>query len=440
MVKSADGQPRGRGGIERRGNSLRVKVFTGRDPLTGKRMYVTESTTDPAEAQKILTRLRNRVDEQRHARTNGSLRTIMESWFSAAELEDSTRNSYRVYIDRYIYPALGNEPIGRVTARVLEHFYADLRRCRQGCNGTPFTEHRVDGPHECRSVKHRRPPGRKPIGGYPAHDCTATGCTVIECQPHRCEPLSNATILKIHYILSGTFTAAMRWDWITSNPAEVAKKPRQPVPEPDPPTAEQAGRVVSAAWEQDSMWGTLVWLVMVTGLRRAELLGLRWNCVDLDAGKLTIRRTYVGGTLKDTKTHRSRRLAIDAATVEILTEHRQRYHNRMSELGIEASDDAYLFSAEPTCGRPYSPSWVSRRYTKMCAALGIESHLHALRHYAATELLAAGIDLRAVAGRLGHGSGGATTLQVYAAWVDESDRRAANVLGSRIERPGRASN
>jgi integrase len=73
----------------------------------------------------------------------------------------------------------------------------------------------------------------------------------------------------------------------------------------------------------------------------------------------------------------------------------------------------------------------------MCRQLGIASHLHALRHYSATELLTAGVDLRTVAGRLGHGGGGATTLRVYAAWVSESDRRAAEILGSRVSRPPR---
>jgi len=71
----------------------------------------------------------------------------------------------------------------------------------------------------------------------------------------------------------------------------------------------------------------------------------------------------------------------------------------------------------------------------MCAARGIDSHLHALRHYTATELLTAGVDLRTVAGRLGHGGGGATTLRTYAAWVGEADRRAAELLSTRMTRP-----
>jgi hypothetical protein len=61
--------------------------------------------------------------------------------------------------------------------------------------------------------------------------------------------------------------------------------------------------------------------------------------------------------------------------------------------------------------------------------------LRALRHYSGTELLTAGVDLRTVAGRLGHGGGGAKTLRVYAAWVAESDRLAAEILGGRMTRP-----
>jgi integrase len=363
----------------------------------------------------------------------------IEEWLKVHELEETTREGYEAYTRNYINPALGDAPVSKISARALEQFYAELRRCRTRCAGRPAIDHRERGPHECRVVRHKRRPGRPPAGGYPDHDCEKAGCAVTECPPHKCRPLSNATISKLHFVIRGALSAAVRWDWISSNPAIVAKKPRQPVPQPEPPTPEQAGKIVTASWEQDSDWGTLVWLVMVTGVRRAELLALRWSDVDLSTGYLSIRRNYLrvrGKKVeKDTKTHQMRRISLDAATVEVLTEHRKRYEDLVRKVGAEPTNGAFLFSYEVSHNRPYDPSGVSHRYARMCAEIGIDSHLHALRHYSATELLSAGVDLRTVAGRLGHGGGGATTLRVYAAWVGESDRRAAEILGGRMTRP-----
>jgi DNA-binding transcriptional ArsR family regulator len=95
------------------------------------------------------------------------------------------------------------------------------------------------------------------------------------------------------------------------------------------------------------------------------------------------------------------------------------------------SPDAFVFSLAPDHSEFLAPDSVSQRYSKAAARLGIDPHLHNLRHYSATELIAAGVDIRTVAGRLGHG-GGTTTLRVYTAFVSESDQRVAQTLFARL--------
>jgi integrase len=430
---------RSRGSVRKRGGSYQVRVYAGEDPVTGRPNYLTGSTSDQKEADRILRRFLTEVDEQRNAQTKATFGAALDAWLRVHDVEENTLAGYEANVRLYVRPALGDVPVSKVTARLLEELYAQLRRCRNRCDRRPFIEHRMDGPHECRDVQHRRPRGRRPAAGYPSHDCVAMNCRVMECQPHECRPLSPAMIRQIHTTISGALSAAVRWEWIKSNPANVARKPRQPEPQPDPPSSEEAARIIAAAWDEDEDWGTFVWLAMVSGMRRAELLGIRWFHVELDEGMLEIRKNYVWvggrGVDKDTKTHRMRRIALDASTVDVLRAHRGRYEEISRSIGMESTSNAYLFSYEPQRDRPYSPDWVSHRYTAMCAKLGIISHLHALRHYSATELLAAGVDLRTVGGRLGHAGGGATTLRVYAAWVAPSDRKAAEILGSRMKWP-----
>jgi integrase len=99
---------------------------------------------------------------------------------------------------------------------------------------------------------------------------------------------------------------------------------------------------------------------------------------------------------------------------------------------------AFTSMKSPDHSKPYPLNAVTQRYKDMAARVGVKTHFHALRHYSATELLSAGVDIRTVAGRLGHGGGEATTLRVYAAWVAASNRKAAEILASRMPKRNKA--
>lgn len=160
---------------------------------------------------------------------------------------------------------------------------------------------------------------------------------------------------------------------------------------------------------EDPDWGTLVWLAMVTGARPGELSGVRWHHVDLAAGVVTFdrciwpdRRSELG---KATKTHQARRVTLDRETVQILREHRLRFDERAAALGTTVRPDGYVFSLAPDGSTPVRPDTITQRYSRLAKRLGIETNIHALRHYSATEFIAACADPRTVAGRLGHGGG-----------------------------------
>jgi integrase len=136
--------------------------------------------------------------------------------------------------------------------------------------------------------------------------------------------------------------------------------------------------------------------------------------------------------MKDTKTHQMRIVNLDPETIAILAAHKQRAEQQCTDIGTMLDDDSFVFSYAPDHRRHCDPDAITHRYSKMTAGLGIDTHLHALRHYSATELIAAGVDVRTVAGRLGHGGGGATTLRVYAAWLAAADKSAAGLLAARL--------
>jgi integrase len=413
MTSSAGARKRQRGEIHSLpSGSLRVRVYAGIDPITGKKHFLTEVVAAgpkaAKEAERVRTRLLGQVDQRRASRTGATVNQLLDKHIELLSLEPTTLDSYETYLRNHIRPLLGKVKLGRIDGETLDSFYKQLRTCRKHCRGRNFVEHRIQGEHECNA----------------------------RCKPHKCRPLADGTLRKIHAILTGAGKRAVRWGWIGVNPFELAEPIPGARPDPQPPTPKQAAAIATEAWF-DLDWGMLVWLAMVTGIRRGELCALCWDRVDFEGGVLSIRssigqrgaRTWE----KDTKTHQQRRITLDTQTVALLQAYRLHSAER-ANLGSEMPGEARIFSLAVDGSAWMKPDTVSQRYERMCRRLGWDMNIHQLRHYSATELIAAGVDVRTVAGRLGHGGGGATTLRVYSAWVAEADQRAAGSLADRMPR------
>lgn len=409
-----------RGAIDTlRSGSLRVRVYAGIDPVTKKRYDLTEIIPPGPRAQALaedaLDRFRREIAEKRNPRTAATLDQLLTRYLEQFSGSPNTLELYRTHVRNHISPCLGHLKVGQLDAEILDSFYSELRRCRKHCRGVRgAVDHRTAGAHECNE----------------------------KCRPHRCQPLAPTTIRHIHFILSGAYKRAVRWRWVAANPTGQAEAPPASKPSPQPPSVEEAAVVVNASW-RDPDWGALVWLAMTTGARRGELCAVHVSSVVLAAGRETLwlkkaiaRDPESGWAEGDLKTHQQRRIALDLETVAVLSEQIERRRARAAGLGLQLRPDAYLFSSSPDGSTFLTPDSVTQRYDRMVGKLGIETTLHKLRHYSATELIAAGVDPRTVAGRLGHGGGGTTTLRTYTAWVSEADQRAASGMTARLpQRP-----
>jgi len=177
-----------------------------------------------------------------------------------------------------------------------------------------------------------------------------------------------------------------------------------------------------------------LWVLACTGCRRGEGCALRWRDVDWERGQLTVRRSIamVGGkpVEKDTKSHQSRRVSIDEATLELLREHRRRSRERGLAAGVRLADDAYLFSEAADFSRPWRPDVCTNWFGRLRAELGLTGvRLHDVRHFVATSLGNAGTPIATISARLGHRDK-ATTLNIYSHSLPAADAEAGALMGS----------
>ena len=248
--------------------------------------------------------------------------------------------------------------------------------------------------------------------------------------------LSPTTVHHCHAVLANALRQAVRWGTIpravtdNASPPPLRARPSRAV-EP-----ETVRKLIAAAEEDYPVLAAAIALAAITGGRRGELCGLRWS--DLDpAGVLHVRRAVKHGIGKGelivgpTKTHQERRVALDAPSLAILANHRARVGGWVAQAEVDLDPDAYILSHDPTGRTPEKPDTITAAFRSLTKREGVTLRFHDLRHFSASQLIGAGVDVRTVAGRLGHADA-TTTLRVYSAFLEQRDREAAAVLGALV--------
>jgi integrase len=371
----------GVGSLRKRGDGVwQARVYAGLDPVSGKQRYTiaTVRAKNEEQAQRELRKLERKVIAGRIPRgtTAVTVGEQLDAWFASKQpnLAPGTRLGYQAAMN--LCEPLRPIPLGKLTARDLDALYADL--ARQG--------------------------------------------------------KSTAYIRKAHLMISGSLARAVRHEMLDRNVALNAEPPPVRGKQTRPPTIEELTLMLDAA---DNDFRTFLFVALTTGARRGELAALRWRDVDLEGKTITIRCSVAEDgdsiVIKETKSHQVRSIALDDETASRLAAHREQVEELAKECGSELTGARFVFSPRPGSDTCYVPRVLSRRFARLCERTGIKGvRLHDLRHFAGSQLVAAGVDIRTVSARLGH-SRPSITLDIYTHRVQDNDRAAAEVLGKLIK-------
>jgi integrase len=243
--------------------------------------------------------------------------------------------------------------------------------------------------------------------------------------------LASRTIKLIHSVLHKAFGQAKAWGVIRDNPAELAKPAKAPDRETSMLQPDQAAALL------ERLRGKSLYLIaslaLGTGMRRNEMLGLRWQDIDLDAGRLTIEQSLEqtathGIRIKAPKTRHGRRtISLPAHLVMELRQHWREQQEQRLGMGLgKAPETAPVFATAD--GRHLSPNAITKAWPAAVAAVGMPAvTLHSLRHTHASMLIASGVDILTISRRLWHSSP-TITLGVYGHLIHGTDDRAAQVM------------
>lgn len=288
--------------------------------------------------------------------------------------------SCRQCLDYYVAPYLGQVRLSDLTPLAVQELYARLRR----------------------EGRRRRHPGQ-PAG------------------------LSETTVNGVHRVLNRALEQAVVWQILDANPCRHVAAPKPAKRKPVILSREQVARVLAAATHPQLR--LYVMIAACTGMRRGEVLGLRWSDVDLERRLFTIEQTYVDTgrrlVFKPPKTEAGARpLRIPGMLAETLAAHREEQERRKALLGGAYQDHGLVVCWED--GRPIEPRRLYRPLTNLLRRLGLpeNARLHDLRHSHATHLLQDNVHAKAVSERLGHRDV-ETTLNIYSHVLADIQQQAA---------------
>lgn len=370
-----------RGSIQKKGKEWYAVVYDGVNPATGqyRRRWV-QAGTRRSDAEKVLAELvkRSHQGETVVAEKLTLGEYLTERWLPVQEarVRRSTYESYRRNIDLHVVPALGKRRLDQLSPDDIDLFYAALLK-----NGNK-----------------RRP--------------STKGADTASVEPRGLAPKS---VHNIHVMLNKALSDAARKGTVVRNVVALA----------DAPSLQARKRHEVKAWDIDQLvtfldaiaahrFGAAFYLAANTGMRRGEILGLRWRDLDLEARRVSVRQALVSVAYKvsisDVKTGTSRRtIDIEDDVVEVMR--RWRGQRRLERGGVDpAGDDLVFVKADGTSPHP---DVISQLFDRTVAKLEVPRiSLHDLRHTHATLLLMAATPVKVVSERLGHANV-AFTMSVY---------------------------
>lgn len=399
-------------GVVKRGKRWSFVVETPRDPVTNKRRpkwYSGYRTRK--EAEQARTSVLHNIHTGEYVEPSRmTMKMLINQYLDAmetSEMKNSTLQSYKANMTLHVIPNIGGTRVQRLTPADLNSLYRRL-----------LSEGRV---------------GQK--RKHDAHNALTTG----EEQAKR--GLSPKTVRNIHITISAALSYAVKNNLVHRNVARNANPPGTRAGQSSELTTWTAQELKTFLAEINGhRFYPAYLLAATTGMRRAEVLGLRWSDIDLDTMVLSVQQTLLSVNyqieISEPKTPGSRRaIALDRHTTAILRAHRARQAEEHLSKGAAYKDGGLVFTTES--GEPIHPDLFSKVFNQLVEKSGLPRiRLHDLRHTYATLALSQGIHPKVVAERLGH-SGISMTMNTYTHAIPSLQKDAANQIAALvIDYPG----